>query len=92
VTTAAAWFGVASAPPSVPVPPLESAVAQARSTTNETPGVTDVIQYQPDVKLSTASRCIQLPTHAFVAALHVIVVHGLTVASEESAMPVSPCE
>jgi hypothetical protein len=88
----AAWFGVASAPPSVPVPPLESAVAQARSTTNEVPGVTDMTQYHPDVKLPTASRCMKFPTHAGVAALHVTVVHGLTVAREESAIPVSRWE
>jgi hypothetical protein len=92
VVMAAAWFGVASAPPNVPVPPLESAVAQARSTTNEVPGVTDMTQYHPDVKLPTASRRMKLPTQAFAAALHVTVVHGLTVASEESAMPLSPCE
>jgi hypothetical protein len=35
---------------------------------------------------------MKFPTHALVAALHVTVVHGLTVASEESAIPVSPCE
>jgi hypothetical protein len=50
------------------------------------------MQYHPDVKLPTASRCMKFPTHAFVAAAHVTVVHGLTAAREESAIPASPCE